>query len=139
MAHAVPNAQLVIWRSPLVCSTCSIPAWIATPRPQTFWSIAADWGMQAVHPPPCGTGMSSTDKTSPVVEIAPGEPPEPAVSTRVLNLRIRQQEILADLGVIALRGTPFMELMDQAVRLCAEGLESEFCKILDTFPPRIGS
>lgn len=78
--------------------------------------------------------MSSTDKTTPVVEPAPGEPPEPDVSTRALNLRIRQQEILADLGVTALRGTPFVELMDQAVRLCAEGLESEFCKILEYIP-----
>lgn len=51
-----------------------------------------------------------------------------------LSLRIRQQEILAELGVLSLRGTPFQDLLDATVRLCAEGLEAEFCKVLELLP-----
>lgn len=51
-----------------------------------------------------------------------------------LDLRIRQQEILAELGVLSLRGTPFPELLDATVRLAAEGLEAKFCKILEYLP-----
>ena len=70
----------------------------------------------------------------PVVETSPDGPSRPPVSDRALKLRIRQQEILAELGVVALRGTPFAELLDEAVRLAAEGLEAEFCKILEYIP-----
>ena len=69
-----------------------------------------------------------------VVEQPPDGPSEPPVSDRALTLRVRQQEILAELGVVALRGTPFTELLDAAVRLAAEGLEAEFCKILEYIP-----
>jgi hypothetical protein len=48
-----------------------------------------------------------------------------------LHLRIRQQEILAELGVLALQGTPFLELLNQTARLTAEGMEAEFCKVLE--------
>ena len=53
---------------------------------------------------------------------------------RALGFRIRQQEILAELGVTALRGTPFPELLQDTVRLAAEGLEAEFCKVLEYLP-----
>jgi hypothetical protein len=43
------------------------------------------------------------------------------------NFRIRQQEILAELGVPALQGT-------QTARLNAEGLNAEFCKVLEYQP-----
>ena len=69
-----------------------------------------------------------------VVEQPPDGPSEPPVSDRALTLRVRQQEILAELGVVALRGTPFTEFLDAAVRLAAEGLEAEFCKILEYIP-----
>jgi len=78
--------------------------------------------------------MSSTDPKRPVVEQPPDGPSEPPVSDRALKLRVRQQEILAELGVVALRGTPFMELLDKAVQLAAEGLKAEFCKILEYIP-----
>ena len=78
--------------------------------------------------------MSSTDPKRPVVEQPPDGPSEPPVSDRSLKLRVRQQEILAELGVVALRSTPFMELLDKAVQLAAEGLEAEFCKILEYIP-----
>lgn len=35
---------------------------------------------------------------------------------------------------MSLRGTPFTQLLDEACRLAAEGLESEFCKILEFIP-----
>jgi two-component sensor histidine kinase len=78
--------------------------------------------------------MPTQDPKHPVVEVPPDGPSEPAVDDRALRLRVRQQEILAELGVIALRGTPFIELLNQAARLAAEGLEAEFCKILEYLP-----
>ena len=51
-----------------------------------------------------------------------------------MRARIRQQEILAELGVIALRSTPLEELLAEAVRMAAEGLEAEFSKILEYIP-----
>jgi two-component sensor histidine kinase len=52
----------------------------------------------------------------------------------VLRLRLQQQQILADFGVLALRGTPFPELLDQATRCVAEGLQAEFVKIMKYLP-----
>jgi len=70
----------------------------------------------------------------PVVENPPQEPRQEETSDRALRLRIRQQEILAELGVTALKGTPFDDLLKDAVRLSAEGLEAEFCKVLEYMP-----
>jgi two-component sensor histidine kinase len=56
------------------------------------------------------------------------------LSQRTLELRIRQQEILAELGVAALQRTGFSELLDRTVQLAAEGLKAELCKILEYIP-----
>src|SRR5215813_8358934 len=56
------------------------------------------------------------------------------LTRRALHLRIRQQEILAELGVLALQGTPFLELLNQTARLTAEGMTAEFCKVLEYLP-----
>lgn len=70
-----------------------------------------------------------------VVEPEPGGgAPSMAPGERALRLRIRQQEILAELGVLALQGHPYPELLDLAVRRTAEGLEAEFCKVLEHLP-----
>jgi transcriptional regulator with GAF, ATPase, and Fis domain len=53
-----------------------------------------------------------------------------AVGTNT-DLRLRQQEILAELGVLALQGTPLAELLTSTAELTAAGLEAEFCKILE--------
>jgi two-component sensor histidine kinase len=45
--------------------------------------------------------------------------------------RIRQQEILAELGVTALQGATFDQLTRDAARLTAEGMQAEFCKVLE--------
>ena len=82
--------------------------------------------------------MSSVDKTptapaQPNIEESPS--PAPAGSNaEQLSLRIRQQEILAELGVLALRQTLLAELLDSAVRMTAEGLQSDFSKILEYIP-----
>jgi two-component sensor histidine kinase len=78
--------------------------------------------------------MPADDPTKPVVEPRPEGERTAETSQRALALRIRQQEILAELGVTALRGAPFADLLDDAVRLCAEGLEAEFCKVLEYVP-----
>jgi len=56
------------------------------------------------------------------------------LTRRALHLRIRQQEILAELGVLALQGTPFLELLNQTAGLTAEGMKAEFCKVLEYLP-----
>jgi two-component sensor histidine kinase len=70
----------------------------------------------------------------PVVEIPPDAPAVAEVSQRGLDLRIRQQEILAELGVAGLKGIAFEQLLDQTVRLVAEGLEAELAKVLEYIP-----
>jgi two-component sensor histidine kinase len=72
-----------------------------------------------------------TDQPRPVVELSP-DPPDPI--TRALQQRIRQQEILAELGVVALQGRPFLELLNETVRLTADGMNAEFCKVLEYIP-----
>jgi two-component sensor histidine kinase len=73
------------------------------------------------------------DPKPPVVETHPGS--TPATSNGAgLGLRLRQQEILAELGVIALQGAPLPELLNRTATLVAEGLEAEFCKILEYHP-----
>jgi two-component sensor histidine kinase len=78
--------------------------------------------------------MPPSDPKRPVVEHPSERSSGAEISDRAVRLRIRQQEILAELGVVALRGTPFMELLNEAVRLSAEGLEAELCKILEFIP-----
>jgi two-component sensor histidine kinase len=72
-----------------------------------------------------------TDQPKPVVEPSP-DPPDPI--TRALQQRIRQQEILAELGVVSLQGRPFLELLNETVRLTAGGMNAEFCKVLEYIP-----
>lgn len=66
------------------------------------------------------------------------EPPagtaEPELSIEALRLRVRQQALLADFGVLALKGTPFPQLLHEAATLVAEGLKAEFAKVLKYMP-----
>jgi GAF domain-containing protein len=75
-----------------------------------------------------------SEHPEPVVETARGGATLLDPTTHALHLRIRQQEILAELGVLALQGTPFLELLNHTSRLTAEGMEAEFCKILEYLP-----
>jgi two-component sensor histidine kinase len=69
-----------------------------------------------------------------VAEEAPLQDAEAELNAEALRLRVRQQEILAEFGVLALQGTPFMELLDHCARLTAEGLRAEFTKVLEFMP-----
>jgi hypothetical protein len=59
---------------------------------------------------------------------------EPSDLSAALKQHIRQQEILAELGVSALHGSSFSQLLDDTVRLTAEGMQSEFCKVMSHIP-----
>jgi signal transduction histidine kinase len=53
-----------------------------------------------------------------------------------LEIRLRQQALLAELGRRALADTAFDVLLSEAARLCAIGMEVNFCKILEYLPDR---
>jgi len=73
------------------------------------------------------------DIDEPVVERKPGDEPED-LTGRALRLRIRQQELLAELGVLALQRTSFTDLLNHTARMTAEGLDAEYCKIMEYIP-----
>src|ERR1700748_3530187 len=80
------------------------------------------------------SGMSPTpDTDEPVVEGKPGNKPDDPTG-RALRLRIRQQELLAELGVLALQGTSFIEMLNHTARITAEGLKAEYCKVMEYLP-----
>ncbi len=78
--------------------------------------------------------MCPTDDTPPAVIESNQDGDGPDTSLAALRLRIRQQEILAELGVIALQGAPLDHLIGDTARLTAEGLRTEFCKVLEHIP-----
>jgi len=82
--------------------------------------------------------MSAPADETPIVEsVVPDAASSAApisATERSLYLRLRQQEILAELGVAALQGASFSELLNLTARLTAEGLRAEFCKVLEYIP-----
>jgi two-component sensor histidine kinase len=78
-------------------------------------------------------GPPSNPKSS-VVELKPDGNRSNDLSARALHVRIRQQELLAELGVLALQGTSFVEMLNHTVRVTAEGLSAEYCKVLEYIP-----
>jgi hypothetical protein len=80
--------------------------------------------------------QSRKDTSVQSIEAPPVPPPVEPVAA-VLRQRIRQQEILAELGVVSLGRIPLQELLDTSVRMAAEGLEAELCKVLDLSPRKI--
>ncbi len=77
---------------------------------------------------------SSSDQKEPVVEPKPGDPQSDDLTGRALRLRIRQQELLAELGVLALQGTDFIGMLNHTARMTAEGLGAEYCKVMEYIP-----
>ncbi|HEX5998121.1 MAG TPA: histidine kinase dimerization/phosphoacceptor domain -containing protein [Hyphomicrobiaceae bacterium] len=68
-----------------------------------------------------------------VVEPKPdGDPSD--ITSQLLRQRIRQQELLAELGVMSLQNPPLQDLLRRAVRLTAEGLQADFAKIMEFSP-----
>ncbi len=76
--------------------------------------------------------MTDSNPT-PVVEQAAHEG-GPDTTRQALEQRIRQQEILAELGVMALQGPTLDNLLAETARLTAEALRVQFCKILRHMP-----
>jgi two-component sensor histidine kinase len=74
------------------------------------------------------------DQEDPVVERPPGRSQPDDLTSRALHQRIRQQELLAELGVLALQGTSFIGMLHHTARMTAEGLGAEYCKILEYIP-----
>jgi two-component sensor histidine kinase len=76
----------------------------------------------------------TSSQERPVVEQRPGDNQSDDLTGRALRLRIRQQELLAELGVLALQGTNFMGMLEHTVRIAAEGLNAEYCKVMEYLP-----
>jgi two-component sensor histidine kinase len=76
----------------------------------------------------------SSDPKKPVVERKSGVGQSDDLTGRALRLRIRQQELLAELGVLALQGTSFIEMLNHTARATAEGLGAEYCKVMEYIP-----
>ncbi|VVT07321.1 Histidine kinase [Sphingomonas sp. EC-HK361] len=64
-----------------------------------------------------------------VIEQSPGgdEPP----SQGALRYRLRQQSVLADFGIEALRARDLDPMLQRAVALCAQGMQSRYAKFLE--------
>ncbi|MCJ2091338.1 GAF domain-containing protein [Methylobacterium sp. J-072] len=62
---------------------------------------------------------------------APEDPAAPGLAPPDLGYRLRQQVILSEFGVEALRGTDVDHLLQRAAELCAQGMGAEFCKALE--------
>ena len=75
--------------------------------------------------------MSLSGRKEPVVERQSSEGQSDDLTSRTLRLRIRQQELLAELGVLALQGTSFIEMLNHTARVTAEGLGAEYCKVME--------
>jgi two-component sensor histidine kinase len=76
----------------------------------------------------------SSDDSDPLVESKPSNCQSEDLTGRALRLRIRQQELLAELGVLALQGTDFIGMLNHTARMTAEGLGAEYCKVLEYIP-----
>ncbi|SFL25170.1 sensor histidine kinase [Methylorubrum salsuginis] len=57
-----------------------------------------------------------------------------ATAPNALELRLRQQVILSDFGVEALRASELLPLLQRATELCAAGMGAQFCKALEYQP-----
>jgi two-component sensor histidine kinase len=76
---------------------------------------------------------TNSDPTTPVVEPSSSSTPD-SLTERALRQRIRQQELLAELGVLALQGKDFVSMLNHTARMTAEGLGAEYCKVLEYVP-----
>ena len=75
-----------------------------------------------------------SDEKAPVVEFPRSNESPNDLTARTLRQRIRQQELLAELGVLALQRTSFSDMLNHTARMTAEGLGAEYCKVLEYIP-----
>ena len=76
----------------------------------------------------------SSDEKETVLEATPSDDLLNEPTARALHQRIRQQELLAELGVLALQRTSFIGMLDQTAGMTAEGLDAEYCKVMEYIP-----
>ncbi|HXH16209.1 MAG TPA: histidine kinase dimerization/phosphoacceptor domain -containing protein [Sphingomonas sp.] len=67
-----------------------------------------------------------------VIEQSPGGDSPPGAGE--LQYRLRQQSILADFGIEALRARDLAPMLQRATELCGEGMRSRYCKFLEYRP-----
>jgi len=67
-----------------------------------------------------------------VIEQSPGGDRPPGAGE--LEYRLRQQSILADFGIEALRARDLQPMLQRATELCGEGMRSQYCKFLEYRP-----
>ncbi len=70
---------------------------------------------------------------APIIERNSAEKDDDLIG-RALRLRLRQQELLAELGVLAHQGASFSEMLNHTARITAEGLQAEYCKVMEFLP-----
>jgi two-component sensor histidine kinase len=75
-----------------------------------------------------------SDDKEPVVEPSTSDNPPDDLSGRALRQRIRQQELLAELGVLALQRTSLIGMLNHTARVTSEGLGAEYCKVMEFLP-----
>ena len=78
--------------------------------------------------------MNQPSDQTPIIEPKPEDSQPDDLTGRALRLRIRQQELLAELGVLALQGTSFLDMLNHTARMTAEGLGAEYCKVMEYIP-----
>ena len=75
-----------------------------------------------------------SDDKEPVVEPSTSDNQPDDLTGRALRQRIRQQELLAELGVLALQRTSLIGMLNHTARVTSEGLGAEYCKVLEYIP-----
>jgi two-component sensor histidine kinase len=75
-----------------------------------------------------------SDHKEPVVEPPTSNEQPDDLTGRALRERIRQQELLSELGVLALQGANFIDMLNHTARMTAEGLGAEYCKVMEYIP-----
>jgi signal transduction histidine kinase len=80
--------------------------------------------------------MADLGKNADRASAAPDVLPPQVQATGELEYRLRQQALLAELGRRALAADNLDQLLQEAARLVALGLETSFCKILEYLPDK---
>ena len=75
-----------------------------------------------------------SDDKEPVVEPSTSDNRHDDLTGRALRQRIRQQELLAELGVLALQRTSLIGMLNHTARVTSEGLGAEYCKVMEFLP-----
>jgi len=71
-----------------------------------------------------------------VRDVPPSSPqaPEHGPEAEELGYRLAQQQLAADLALFALRNHDVQALLQEASRVCAQGLASQYCKVMEYMP-----